>query len=257
MIGNRADAVFTSAILPLIDQAVASCNGVAGIAVLVALLAICIGFVGWARYSGLRKEQGDALERSSRLLQLDDSLLRLFPNMVAAPDRSERIKRLLSEFLTDCANVFEPDVCRAMILHEEDGSLVPWVSFQMPAESLNRSRFDVSHDLRPGQKRGVAAQAYVDGELRLVHLTRGATGWQADDEEYIVFETGRLVLPYQSFVAVPIMRQENRLGVLCLDSVSPSLFDGEGTQQLLMALASRMAAAIVLYEELNDLQLSA
>lgn len=72
---------------------------------------------------------------------MDDTLLRLLPRLTSAPDKGSGMKTLLTEFLRDATCVFGDDVSRGMILVKDGESLVTWVGYQMPQETLDRTRF--------------------------------------------------------------------------------------------------------------------
>lgn len=187
-----------------------------------------------------------------QLAELDDSLLRLLPRIAPLDDRAGAMRKLLGEFLRDCTRVFAGDVSRAAILHAEADQLVPWVTYQMPEESVERTRFSIGEE-DPTQRRGAAGEAFVTGQLRVVHFSEVDGQWKADDPSYIEFDPARPFPPYRSFVTVPIIGTYNRsIGVLCFDSMDPTIFDPPAIRELLSALGQRIAAAILIYRELEE-----
>jgi GAF domain len=188
-----------------------------------------------------------ALTVANRVISSDETLLRLLPGLVNNTDRERAARGLAREYLQDARHVFQENVARASILRpsqDEPEYLVTWAWYQMPQESRTRTRFYIGPD--EGRKRGIAGKAYVMREVQVIHFTQGVSGhWEPDDPDYQVFDNTQTDPLYRSFVAVPILGAEyDCLGVLCFDSPSPTAFDSEGIQDLLLALGTRIAAVI-------------
>jgi hypothetical protein len=207
--------------------------------------------------------------RTVQFVEVDESLLSLFPSLVRDRDRQEAVKRLLYAFLRDGTRLFGEDVSRGFILREDEQQrLVVWVAYQMPPESQQRTQFDVSKGSDKG--RGIAGETYTDHALRVVHMVERDGGWTAEvfwevggkwtrdnTAYYKAFEASRPHPPYRTFVTVPVISaSKDCLGVLCFDSMNPHVFDAAGIRQLLVNLSARVAAVAVLYQFLvaNDPQ---
>jgi len=188
-------------------------------------------------------------EIDDQLLGLDDTLIRLIPTM--APDAllDETTTRIVRGLLKDTTEVFPRKVYRAYILRPDPAGtyLVPWIGYQMSEETMKRTRFLVVGGANP--QMGVAGETFLRGVVLVAH--------KGDDESidarsYVEFDPHRAIRPYQSFVAVPVVGiTGDCIGVLCLDSGSDAtVFDAEGIKGFLLALGNRIAAVILLYEQL-------
>lgn len=267
IVGNRADAVFVRSLSPAKRFANAELVVPVWEAALVFVLLLALQVVFFlalrtmvrrgvaARIAQIRADQDelDALGNAIKLVQMDDTLLRLLPRLAPAPNRGQAIEMLLTEFLRDATGVFGGDVSRGMILHVEGDQLAAWVGYQMPRETLERTRFPLVDTANRPQ--GVAKRTYQDGKLRVVHFSRvkGERGkFRPDSRDYKVLDHSRPHPPYRSFVTVAIAGDADRLGVLCFDSMSIDAFDLPEIQQFLGAISRRIAAAMTIYRQLED-----
>lgn len=188
---------------------------------------------------------------ANRLTELDDSLLRLLPSIVSGPDLHERVRRVLEEFLRDCAAIFGKDLQRAILLTPSGDELVPLAGFEMSERTMQTRRFYVGSE-DSSKVIGTAGRAYHERRLRVVNLRRTNGRWVADDSDYAVFDHDRPHPPYVTFAAVPLLWGNECLGVICFDSNTPRIFEAQRTQDLLYALGRRAAATIMLYKRLKN-----
>jgi hypothetical protein len=204
-----------------------------------------------------------ALNVANRLIASDETLLQLLPGIITDRGRDASAKRVLQGYLRDSQRIFEESVSRATVLRPDSHSaatssehLRPWVSYQMPEDSLRHRKFYIGHDST--KPRGVAGKAFATQRVQIVHISHDASGhWRADDPDYQVFDTMRPFPPYQSFAAVPILGAVHEcLGVVCFDSPSSTAFDFEGATDLLLALGNRIAAVIRIHEDFLRLNAS-
>ena len=196
------------------------------------------------------QDEMDALGTAILLVQMDDTLLRLLPRLASAPSRGEAMHLLLTEFLRDATGVFGGEVSRGMILHIEGDHLVPWVGYQMPQETLERTRFRLT--ARGNKAQGVAKRTFQDGKLRVVRFSREKGKWKPNNRDYVVFDHNRPHPAYRSFVTVAIVGDSTgTLGVLCFDSMNKDAFDLPEIQRFLSSIARRIASAISIYRQLE------
>lgn len=203
------------------------------------------------------------LDTTNKIVELDNWLQRLVPNLVSAPDLDQEMERLMYQLLQRATSVFDDLVHRAAVfLPDPDGKhLRIGFGYQIPPEAMKRTVFDIE----PGKmdvKRGIAGEAFLD-EKRLpqvVHVMNENGEWKTDREgSYVFFDKTRPSLPYQSCVCVLISvgtSPADRLGVLCFDSQSLTIFDSASTedselQNRLITLSARFAAALQIYKELQ------
>lgn len=196
--------------------------------------------------------QGRQITVLQRLAELDDSLLGLLPELVAADDPHSVMRPLLTQFLRDTTTIFSQELNRASILIPRGEWLQVYVTYGMPAESIERTKFYIGPE--PHRLRGVAGTAFVTRTTRIAHMFSQRGDWQSDDPTYIDFEPRRPRLPYRSFVAIPILDgPDTCLGVLCFDSLSRTSFDSRAIRDnILPALATRTLAAILIYRSVVE-----
>jgi hypothetical protein len=218
------------------------------------ILALCvIGYI-WRRYEILSR----GLDTLKHLVELDDSLLRLLPDLMSAKDRESEMKRLLEELLQDMTRAFAGNVHRASILLPDATKeyLRVWVHYQMPEVSVEQTKFYIGKDA--DRKRGVAGEVFLAGRLRVVHIDIDREGnWCADSKDYMVFNPKRPYPPYRSFINVPFGSKEDSatcLGVVCFDSESPRVFDSPEIQDMLLMLGRRIAVALLIYQQFPPLR---
>jgi hypothetical protein len=156
----------------------------------------------WKRQLAAATEES---EPWALLVELDDSLLDLLPELVRNRGRARAMRKLLVEFLQDTTDLFGDDVSRAHILrpNPERRLLVPWVRYQIAAD--RRIRFALGGHSPPAK--GIAGQTFEDKTTRLVHMLKSGEEWRAevfkfandawtpDHAVYRVFDEGRLHPP--------------------------------------------------------------
>lgn len=204
-----------------------------------------------------------ALNTTNRIVDLDNWLQRLVPNLVSAPDLDQEMERLMYQLLQRATAVFDDSVHRASVfLPDPDGKhLRIGFSYQIPPEAVKRTVFNIESG-KMDVKRGIAGEAFLDekGLPQVVHVTHEKGEWKTDREgSYVFFDKVRPSLPYQSCVCVLISvgtSPADRLGVLCFDSQSPTIFDSASIgdselQNRLITLSARFAAALQIYKELQ------
>jgi hypothetical protein len=212
----------------------------------------------------LQREKIQQLENAARVLTdyvaLDDSLLRLLPRLVAAPDRSAAIAKVLDELLQDLMEVFAHQRCRASILRVDGDYLVPWPLGSLPTASTDH-KFYIGR--RNGRKwreqQGVAGYVYLERKHAVVHLSWQGDHWKADHNMYRTFSSAtRHNSQYETFIAIPLEIELDLtgvpkcFGVLCLDSMAPNCFDNPEIQgELVPGLAKRIASVIAVYHLLE------
>ena len=258
IISNRADVGFTwlmGLVSPSIQQD-------AGPWVMVAvLMLICIGdfLRSWQRTAILER----TLDRSNKMLALDDSLLRLLA-IWASPtfptDHSDQLRRILKEALKDSTVEFDGDVERAAILLPDSTGtyLKCWAHYQMPQESIDSMEFYIGNDVQMQRdKGGVAGASFKNSEILVGHMLEQTKGrWICDVDHYVKFQGTRPFCPYASFVTVPIIGMSTGtnmttcLGIVCFDSKRSDSFDSAEIKLVLAMIARRVASIILISEKL-------
>ena len=226
------------------------------IIVLVLIAALASMLILWQR-------DKNTLNTTNKIVDLDNWLQRLVPNLVSAPDLDQEMERVMYQLLQRATAVFDDEVHRASVfLPDADRKhLRMGFSYQIPPEAVKRTVFNIE----PGKmdiKRGIAGEAFLDekGLPQVVHVTHEKGEWKTDREgSYVFFDKVRPSLPYQSCVCVLISAgtsPADRLGVLCFDSQSLTIFDSANIedselQNRLITLSARFAAALQIYKELQ------
>lgn len=218
-----------------------------------ALLLLVVGVIVGFLTGPKRREEG--LGESIGMLELDDTLMTLLPELVSEGSADTGTRRATEALLSDAANVFE-SVLRMMILRPiESGEWIqPWASKEMAAETMDRAKFYVGSDESSTQSRGVAGEAYVTQSLQLVRFSPGESGEVVpENSRYMVFDRHRSKPPYNSFAAVPILNSDGEsTGVLCVDSQSSTVFDDPDIQEFLSFLCDRIGTLFELQELLTN-----
>lgn len=197
---------------------------------------------------------------ANNILELDDSMTRLFASWLPHEDHTEQMKGLLQELLRDACREFGRYVQRASILlPEQPGGdyLTMWVSHGMPREVIERVRFYIGTNARLSNFHGVAGKAFLKGSIQIAHITEVKRSWQCDCPGFLRFTDAEDAPAYHTFVCVPIIgpalpssRHHSTacLGVLCFDSLYESVFDGSNAEDVLRVFARRIAFALSMGE---------
>jgi hypothetical protein len=239
------------------------------------LALLVVGF-GLALFFWLRTRSN--LTRKNQVVDLDDKLFRLVPNLVLAPyapaERPEdanltpvqkldkEMHNLVHRALENSLRVFDGYVTRACLFRPTpDGKCLRiWESYGLPPETIERTEFYIEAN-KPNLKSGIAGQAFLDGKIHVLHTMRKDGGWTTDREDSFVCWVDRFNsnASYRTFVCVPVTAGTERLGVVCFDSnTSSRIFDsaevnGSELQKRLAALASRFAVPLQIYQGLQHL----
>lgn len=245
---------------------------------LTTILALLVVGLGLALFFWLRTRR--SLKRKNQVVDLDDKLFRLVPNLVLAPytpaetpedakltpvqKLDKEMHNLVNRALENTIKVFDNHVIRASLLRPTpDGKhLRIWESYGLPPDTIARTEFDIDTS-KQNVKRGIAGQAFLDGKIHVLHTKQKNGGWTTDKEDNFAFWVDRSNsnASYRTFVCVPITAATatERLGVVCFDSyTSSTIFDsaeanGSELQKRLGALASRFAVPLQVYEGLQYL----
>lgn len=197
---------------------------------------------------------------ANNILELDDSMTRLFASWLPHKDHTEQMKDLLQELLRDACREFGRYVQRATLLLPERSDseyLTMWVSHGMPREVIERVRFYIGADARLGNFQGVAGRAFLKESVQIAHITEVRGTWQCDCPGFLRFTNAEDAPAYHTFVCVPIIgpalpssRHHSTacLGVLCFDSLYESVFDGSHAEYVLRVFARRIAFALSMGE---------
>jgi hypothetical protein len=199
--------------------------------------------------------------RTKQLVEIDQVLLTLLSVYVHEPDPEVAVKTLLRRLLEESVGLFGRDVTRACIYRRaKDECLEVWVPYRMASESVRDARFYVGND--PQRHSGVAGATYKDRVTRRVHIVSRNGQWESDVYKvaqngkwvrdgkvtYVLFAHDRPQPPYRSFVSVPIIGSAHEcLGVLCLDSMNPRVFNGANMPEWLRIVSSRIAAVAMIH----------
>ncbi len=197
---------------------------------------------------------------ANNILELDDSMTRLFASWLPQQDHTKQMKDLLEELLRDACREFGRYVQRASIMLPDPSNgeyLTTWVSTGMPKETVERVRFYIGQDTHKESSQGVAGGAYVREETKIAHLTQVKGNWQCDCPGFIRFTSAKHPPAYHTFVCVPIIgparpsaqhRSTSCLGVVCFDSLYENVFDGTHAREVLRIFARRIAFALTMNE---------
>jgi GAF domain len=193
-----------------------------------------------------------ALDRSNKIVGLDDSLLRLLVRLDPKKDLKNQVQKLLKELLRDTIVAFpdRTETYRAAIFLPNSSKeyLMIRVHVGIPDTSIGRSKFYIGQDMNFASERGIAGTAYVTQQLMVGHITWKKDEWSCNLSSYKQLGKADERPSYNSFVCVPIIADEPEpLGVVCFDSHSSTVFDSDHVQSLLQIFSRRIAAVILVY----------
>jgi GAF domain-containing protein len=254
IIGNGADTIFRLLVPRIIQSATQD-----ALPWLITLGSLIIGLGGVAYYRLHGKALNLALDRANKMIELDGSMLRVLASRIPSSNQLSHVdqeKLILKEVLRDATVAFEGHVHRAAIITPEPTGqfLRCWAHYNMPQESVEDMEFYIGFDNQRGaQACGVAGDAFLSGKLRVAHLTQVHDQWVCDHPKYKESRVRRPYPSYRSLVAVPITgidpivrNATTCLGVLCFDSQNEEIFDSKEIQEVLITLAERLAAAMLI-----------
>lgn len=226
------------------------------IIILILLVSLFCGGVVWWHSNRI-------LETTNKIVDLDSWLQRLVPNLLSAKNLDEEMQRLMYQLLQRATAVFDGQVHRVSLFlpGPDKKQLRIQYSYQIPFETVKRTVFDIELG-KVDIMRGIAGETFLDedGLPHMAHVKREKGKCTTDKESsYIFFDKDQPSLQYQSCVCVPISAGTgltNRLGVVCFDSQSSTIFDSAETensdlQKILVTLSARFAAALQIYKELK------
>ena len=227
---------------------------------LVILAAVIAYFAGRWSADAVSDESGETMEG---LLDIDDSLLRLLP-AVADPTLSERqlqraLARVIEEWLRDVVAAFGEHVNRAVVLVPRGDKpwLMPFAHYRMPGTTLKCCRFYIGEDGRNRDRVRLAGSVFLTGEQTIVRFDPVGKRYQPDDPRWTPLDSTGAVPSYRAIAAIPIRWDNERLGVLCLDSMNRDMFDSADTQELLATLGTRVATPLVIFRRMQRKQRAA
>jgi GAF domain-containing protein len=216
--------------------------------VLIVAFLIIIGLTG-----ALLLYYREGHQQANRINKLDDSLLKFLVPLFSI-DTQEKLdiaikQRFLEELLRKVNELFVA-VYQAAVMRpdpKDPSRLCIWGSAGLPYENVRDTWFDIGEKTIQ-EKRGCAADTYLDGKIRIVRLEKNAV---ADNPCYKSLSKYTRH-QYSSFAVVPLINSEKKcIGVLCLNSRNRLEFGSESSekdQELLLTLAQRIAIVIEVYE---------
>jgi hypothetical protein len=217
--------------------------------VLTTIVSVCFSFI-------LKQARMTA----DNIVELDDSMTRLFASWLPKVDHTKQMKDLLEELLRDACREFGRYVQRASIMLPDKSNseyLTIWVSHGMPRETVERVKFYIGQDTHKEGSGGVAGRAYIQQETTVAHITRVRGVWQCDCSGFIRFTSTKHPPAYHTFVCVPIIgpalpsaryNSTSCLGLVCFDSLYETVFDNNHSQRVLRVFARRIAFALKMNE---------
>ncbi len=219
---------------------------------------IISGCLMWNRLTILSRAHTIA----SRVVVLDDSLLRMLTTLISAQDLREEMVRLLEQLLLDTIQSLPGDFFRASIMLPDSRGeyLRIRVNYRMSQGSINQAKFYIGKDTNRNAERGTAGHTYLDGTLRVGHIKKEGNEWTCDRGDFIHFDHTHHYPSYFSFITVPIIGTPslpvgnipNCLGVVCFDSHNKTVFDSPAIKTVLETLGRRIAVALSIYMLLID-----
>lgn len=240
VIGNRVDANLDK-ILPILAGPY-TLHG--GVGILIILLCVTPGLVFSLTYAA-------ALEISSGINKLDESLLRLLPNLyqnLDQPDIRDQLEKAARNLFVKLSKIKTFSNCGVAIYlpNSTRTYLATWSRYASPNETEDSLTFFIGDEQRknaPTGSRGVAGTVYIECSPMIVHIDKDGN---ADNNVYVPSPGGNV--RYRSLVCVPVTgeTESDVLGVLCLYSEEKSTFDGADMLEILSSIALRFTPILLL-----------
>jgi GAF domain-containing protein len=195
-----------------------------------------------------RVDQSLVATVGEQYLEIDGELFRAQRMLSALPMPEEEGRRFVRETLQNILVLLSGELRRASVFLKVGNDLVCWSSYNMPPESTEGRKYSLSPPV--GTPKGVVVAAYQQKKRQRCRFKKGRrTGkWVPDHRDYRVFDPLRVKPPYRDFVAIPLMRGDEILGVLCLDSDKPDIFKprDRAMHNELARIEERVSAAVVI-----------
>lgn len=198
-------------VLPFLDEPLVLHKGVGA---LIILTCVIPGLLFSLKYAA-------ALDITSGINELDESLLRLLPNLykdLEQPNIHEQLKKAAKKLFAALVKIKNFSTCGVAIYlpNENRNYLETWTRYSHPNETDESLTFFIGDEQRrdaPTGGRGVAGTSYVQRKAIVVHIYKDG---DADKNIYIPSPGGKV--RYRSLICVPITgRAENDiLAILCL-----------------------------------------
>jgi hypothetical protein len=199
------------------------------------------------------------LDGNNQWFELTDSLMRLLPSLIESVDINDEMHRFIKRILSSSTHLFSKVYGSSLFLLDSQNKevLTIWEYYQTPADSAARAKCYIG-PARPGEKRGVAGEAYVKRSIIIAHMTQEKDDhgqWKFDKDSYIPFTEEGTYPAFNSFACAPIIvgtGPNDCLGVVCVDSTDFSAFDTKDVQEILIRLGRYIGAALLIYNALQN-----
>lgn len=251
VIGNRADGLFVQFIGWMIQSVNQTQLPWIGIGIF-AVVFLVEGIYFWLQ----KKSLSLTLQRMSKLIDFDGSLLSTLATWEATINHQSQEQRIFTELLQNATVEFDRASTRAAILlpDQRHQFLQCWAHWNMPQFSIDDLQFYIGTDQRKKQiEGGAAGHSFETQKLIVGHLKQVNGYWVPDIDQHKNPHGYRQFPPYKSFVTVPITgidpnTRNNTIcfGILYFDSLDEKTFDTQETQLILKVLAERIASIILI-----------
>jgi hypothetical protein len=194
------------------------------------------------------KELKKALNISTKLNELDASILLLLSRLKQNSNRTSATNQLLYELLSKIRETVPGVTSIWLCLPDEKDENYLKVCHADPAiasEIKEKVKFYVGEPV-PGIKRGLAGSAYVNWRMQVTSFSVNKVGTrEPTNPEYIIFGNANAT-SHTTTAAVVIIDDDNkRLGVMCVDSFKPDIFESTQMKDLLKEISRRLARILV------------
>jgi hypothetical protein len=189
------------------------------------------------------------------LRELDDRVFYLLPKMTLTPPAKDARQRILQDLLIKTNEKLFPNcTCRGLVLFPDQRKqyLEPWATLKTPGSAWLAKAFVIRRGTKP---RGVASTTFRDGRVHTTHIDEhvmdGRKEWRARENNlgYIPTDGRPDVEPgFCSLLTIPALTNDGTcVGVICLDSLSPTAFDAID-EEALLTVGKRAVAIRAVYE---------
>ncbi|MCG8368337.1 MAG: GAF domain-containing protein [Pseudanabaenales cyanobacterium] len=236
IIGNRVDANLDK-VWPLLGQPMQISIGTG---ILIFLFCSIPALILSLRYA-------EALETTAGIIKLDESLLRLVPDIYRySEDIEERLKRTVKKLFKDLVKLKNFEDCGVALYrpNQQGNFLVTWARYSNPNETDETLTFFIGDEISKNSPtgRGVAGTSYVEKRTIVVHID--SKGY-ADNNIYTPSPSGRV--GYRSLICVPVLGESDCvLAVLCLYSSQTNTFDKSEMRKVIGGIAGKFSTILLI-----------
>jgi len=195
------------------------------------------------------------IKEISGLYLLFDRITHLIQDHLSSTPNEENQNEIISEFFLSIFRTFNPRLFTGggIILPESEGK--EWLYFwkMAPDNPISPKKFYIGNEKEgknPKFPRGIAGNVFLDGKPRFANISDPETA-ESDSEDYHKFDMAQLgqpryIVPYSSFVCLPIFLNKTIIGVLSIECQKIGIFNHMNIE-LLRPISDQLGTILFLF----------